>query len=81
MISEDLACQEVVELVTEYLEGTLSPEVVDAFEQHLTICEGCAAYLEQMREAVRLAGKLHEDDVPAPVMNRLLDAFRDWRRA
>ena len=81
MITEDLACQEIVELVTEYLEGTLAPEVVEAFEEHLTICEGCAAYLEQMRETVRVAGTLHREDVPAPVMSRLLDAFRDWRRA
>ncbi len=81
MISEDIACQEIVELVTEYLEGTLSPEVVEAFEQHLTICDGCAAYLEQMRETVRLAGRLHQEDVPEPVMTRLLDAFREWRRA
>jgi anti-sigma factor RsiW len=81
VISEDLACQEVVELVTEYLEGALTPEAAAAFEDHLAICEGCVAYLEQLREAVRLAGTLHQEDVPEPLMGRLLEAFRGWRRA
>ena len=48
-------------------------------EKHLGACEGCTSYLHQMRETVRLTGKLTEDEVPAPVRRELIAAFRDWR--
>src|SRR4029078_8803528 len=54
----DLACREVVELVTDYLEGVLDDRDRERFERHLGGCDGCAAYLEQMRVTLRVAGPL-----------------------
>jgi len=49
-----LRCRDVVELVTDYLEGALSARTRARFERHLARCRGCAAYLQQIREVVRL---------------------------
>ena len=53
-----LSCQELVELVTDYLEGALSPEDTARFEDHIVWCPGCAAYLEQIRKTIELTGRL-----------------------
>jgi anti-sigma factor RsiW len=79
MTTAELTCKELVEIVTDYLEDRLPPAEQRRFEQHLTGCEGCVNYLEQMRETIRLVGRLGEDSIPAPVRERLLRAFRDWR--
>ena len=81
-MSEDtlLTCKQVVEIVTDYLEGTMSPELRERFEDHLSACEGCSAYLVQMRETIRLSGMLTEDQIPQEQRDQLLSAFRDWRR-
>ena len=76
----DLTCKELVELVTEYLEGALMPEVRRAFELHLQSCEGCSAYLEQMRQTLELMGTLTEDTITPEMEAELLSAFRDWSR-
>jgi len=55
---EQLSCRELVELVTDYLEGALSPEETGRFEEHIGRCTGCAAYLEQIRQTIALAGRL-----------------------
>jgi predicted anti-sigma-YlaC factor YlaD len=57
-MADDIACQEVVELVTDYLEGALSPEDAARFEQHLSLCEGCEAYLDQMRVTIAMVGRI-----------------------
>jgi anti-sigma factor RsiW len=75
----ELTCQELVELVTEYFEGTLPPEERTRFEAHLSACRGCRAYLRQMQQTVRLAGRLSEDDLPEATKQRLLHAFRTWK--
>jgi len=77
---DDLSCQELVELVTEYLEGSLPPRERTRFEMHLCYCEPCRAYLRQMREMTRLAGRLPEEAIPATTKEALLHAFRDWKR-
>jgi anti-sigma factor RsiW len=76
---KDLACNEFVELVTEYLEGTLSPEERARFEEHMAQCDGCDTYLEQMRQTISVLGRLSEEAVPADAQDKLLAAFRDWR--
>jgi anti-sigma factor RsiW len=76
----DIACQELVELVTDYLEDSLSPAERAHFEQHLLLCDGCAVYLEQMRETIRLAGKLKEEDVAPEARDALLEVFRRWKK-
>ena len=71
-----LSCQELVELVTDYLEGKLSRRARHRFDAHIAACHGCTAYLEQMRETIRLTGRLREEDVPEPVRAALLRALR-----
>jgi anti-sigma factor RsiW len=78
---EHLTCQEVVELVSDYLESALPAEEAELFEQHLNFCDGCLTYLEQMRVTVRLVGRVGEADLPAATRDRLMAAFRDWRRS
>jgi anti-sigma factor RsiW len=75
-----ISCQELVELVTDYLEGSLSPVEAARFEHHLTLCEGCAFYVEQIRMTIAAVGRIGEEDVPAGVRDGLLAAFRDFRR-
>jgi anti-sigma factor (TIGR02949 family) len=77
--SEELTCKEVVEMVSHYLEGALSPEDRERFETHLSACEGCTSYIEQMRETIRLTGMLTEEQVPVEQRERLRQAFRDWK--
>jgi len=73
----ELACNEIVELVTDYFECALDRRAVRAFEAHLTECDGCLNYVEQMRETVRLTGRLGEDDLPDDVRTALLAALRE----
>jgi anti-sigma factor RsiW len=76
---EALSCQELVELVTTYLEGALSAEDETRFEEHIAGCDGCAAYLEQMRATIRLVGRLTPEAIPADAERELLEAFRSWK--
>jgi anti-sigma factor RsiW len=80
MSSPDLTCVELVELVTDYLEGALSPADGERFEQHLDACNGCTAYVEQFREAIRLTGVLRESDVSPEARGALLAEFAGWKR-
>ena len=77
---EHMSCQEVVELVTDYLEGALSPDDVARFEYHLSLCEGCVFYVEQIRMTIAATGQIGEQDVPPEIRDDLLAAFRDFRR-
>ena len=79
MSGEDLTCKEVVEIVSDYLDGVLSPEDRERFDAHLRGCEGCTSYVEQMRETIRLTGMLTEEQVPVEQRERLRRAFRDWK--
>lgn len=77
---EDMTCQELVELVTEYLEGTLPQLELQRFEHHVATCDGCAAYVDQMRRTIQLLGRLAVDDIPADEQSTLLELFRNWRQ-
>jgi len=77
---EWLTCQELVELVTDYLEGALSVEDRFRFEEHIAVCPPCRAHLWQMRETIRVLGQLTEESVPPRARNELLRAFRDWKQ-
>ena len=79
MREQELSCKEVVEVVNDYLEGVMSPPDRERFDAHLSNCDGCTNYLEQMRETIRLTGMLTEDQVPAGQRERLREAFRDWK--
>ena len=77
--ADHLSCQEVVELVTDYLEESLSAEDAALFEQHLNFCEGCVWYVDQLRTTVEVLGEIREEDIPAETKDRLMSAFRNWR--
>jgi anti-sigma factor RsiW len=74
-------CDELVELVTDYLEGKLPPADVERFEAHLEECEACATYIEQIRQSVVVVGTLSEETLPQGAADALLAEFRDWKRA
>jgi anti-sigma factor RsiW len=75
-----ISCQELVELVTDYLEGALGPADLRRFEEHLAVCEGCVHYLDQLRATIRLTGMLTIDDLSAEAESTLAAAFGDWAR-
>ena len=75
-----LTCADIVKIVTDYLEGRLTPDERARFEGHVAICPPCRAFLAQMRTTVDLVGDLREEDVPPEMEEHLLAAFRDWRR-
>jgi anti-sigma factor RsiW len=77
---EELSCQELVELVTDYLEGALDDRHVRAFERHLAGCDGCTGYMEQLRVTIRLTGTLTLDDLTPEAESALVQAFRNWHR-
>lgn len=76
---EDLACRELVELLTEFLEGALDERTRTQVEQHLVLCPGCTEYLRQFRATIGATRGLAEEDLPEGVKESLLDAFRHWR--
>jgi anti-sigma factor RsiW len=80
VIAEALSCQELVELVTDYLEDALSPEERRRFEEHVGGCGGCGRYVEQLRETIRLVGSLEREAISPEAEAALLQAFRGWKR-
>jgi anti-sigma factor RsiW len=78
---ERITCQEVTELVTDYVEGTLGSHDTALFEQHLNFCDGCDWYVEQLKRTVETVGEIREEDVPAEAKERLIGAFREWKRS
>lgn len=76
-----LACREMVELITSYLEGRLPPEDNYRFERHLEVCPNCTEYLKQMRLTIAAAGRVSTEDLSAQERDELLELFRDWRKA
>lgn len=80
MTIQDLPCRELVELVTDYLEGRLPPDERLRFDAHLRGCSGCRTYLDQMRLTIRSLGSLSEDSIPPAAKEELLRAFRTWKR-
>ena len=79
--ASELACQELVELVTDYLEGVLPAAERTRFEEHLAGCSGCRAYLEQMRQTIRVLHRLTEESLAPQAKEELLRVFRDWKTA
>jgi anti-sigma factor RsiW len=73
-------CQELVELVSDYLDGTLPDHERARFEAHLELCDPCVRYVEQMRETIRLTGTLTEEQLPRSERAAILAAFRELRR-
>ena len=79
MSEQALTCHEVIELLSNYIDGALSDDERRRVDEHLALCDGCTTYLEQMRETIRLSGLVTEEQVPEDDKAALLAAFRDWR--
>jgi anti-sigma factor RsiW len=77
--TREIACVEFVELVTDYLEGVLPARERRALGQHLRTCDGCASYLEQMRETRHLTGRLKAEDVHHEGVESLMAVFRAYQ--
>lgn len=75
-MTNDLACEELVEIITDYLEGTLPERDRARFDAHLMTCPGCREYVEEMRTTLRLTGRLTTDSISAEARDELLRAFR-----
>ncbi len=78
--TDDLTCQELVELVTAYLDAALSVHDRERFEAHLLDCDECPIYLEQIRVTIRTVGTLTEQQMPQPTKDELLRRFKTWKR-
>jgi anti-sigma factor RsiW len=81
---DDVPCAVFVDMITDYLDGTIPPDLRARVDAHLALCPGCTSVLEQIRRVIRLAGRLTDDDVealPAADRDRLLAAFRSARHA
>jgi anti-sigma factor RsiW len=76
----DLKCQEVVELVNEYLGHRLTPEHHAAFEAHLATCPACSTYLTQIKTVLSTAASLGNASGPVEVEGQLLALFEDWQK-
>jgi anti-sigma factor RsiW len=74
-----MACKELVEVVTDYLEGTLAEADRRRFEAHLAECPYCAEYIEQFRQTIDAAGALELETIAPEAREELLVAFRGWR--
>jgi len=78
---QELSCKEIVELVTDYIEGNLPATERVRFEGHLADCTGCTNYLAQMRQTIQLTGQLREENLTTEQRTDLLKLFRDWKKA
>jgi anti-sigma factor RsiW len=76
---EAFVCQEMVELVTDYLEGTLTRSQRRRFDAHIAGCEHCTEYLTQMRATIRLTGRLQADDLTPAMRDEFAALYRRWR--
>jgi predicted anti-sigma-YlaC factor YlaD len=75
----DLACRELVQVVTDYLEGALSGAERQRFEEHIATCRGCRVYLRQMRDLVLLSGRIAAETAAPRPPPELLRAFAAWK--
>ena len=74
-----MSCDELVEVITDYLEGAMSAEERVRFSAHIADCDGCQTYLDQMRETISALGHLPPESLSPEAERELLAAFRDWR--
>jgi predicted anti-sigma-YlaC factor YlaD len=75
-----LSCSEIVEMVTDYLEGDLDAPTAAVLDEHLRLCPGCARYVDQIRETVSTLGSITSESLSPQAQHDLLDAFRTFKR-
>lgn len=74
-----LACQELVELASDYLEDVLPASDRARIEAHLQACDGCTEYVAQLRRTVELTGRLAPEALDPAAREQLLVVFREWK--
>ena len=80
-MNNEYSCQEMTEVVTNYLDDALTPDERQRFERHLSRCAGCTTYVDQMRETIRQTGAVPREESLAPALReRIVAQFRTWRR-
>jgi predicted anti-sigma-YlaC factor YlaD len=80
-VSSEFTCQEMVEVVTDYLDDALPPDDGERFEHHLSYCAGCRTYVDQMRETIRQTGAVpREESLPTALREGIIAQFRNWRQ-
>jgi anti-sigma factor RsiW len=75
---DDLTCAELVEQITAYLEGVLPPDDVARFRAHLTSCDGCEAYLDQVHSMLRALRGTPDEELTPETEAAIVGAFRQW---
>jgi anti-sigma factor RsiW len=76
---KEFVCQQMVELITDYLEGSLPRAQRRRFDAHIAGCEHCSEYLEQMRATIRLTGRLRAEDLTPAMREEFTGIYRRWR--
>jgi anti-sigma factor RsiW len=79
LMPSPLVCRDAVELVSDYLDGSLSRRDRRRLEKHLNECDACQAYLAQVRETVAASGHVGPEDLPDDVVEGLVNLFRQYR--
>ncbi len=77
---ESLTCQQVVELITDYLENVLLAETRKRLEEHVANCPGCETYMEQIRQTISLVHAIAEEPASPETKQELLQLFRKWKQ-
>lgn len=80
LTSNKLTCKEVVELVTDYLEEALLPEMEAQFEEHVESCPGCTIYVQQVRQTISMLQKLTQEPAFPETKEELLQIFQEWKK-
>jgi len=79
-VNNEFSCQEMIEVVTNYLDDALPPDERQRFERHLSYCAGCSTYVDQMRETIRQTGMVpSEDSLPPSLREEIVARFRTWK--
>ena len=80
-MNTEFSCQQMIEVVTNYLDNALPPDEQQRFERHLSYCAGCSTYLEQMRETIAQTGAVpREEALPPTLRDEIIAQFRAWKR-
>ena len=77
----EFSCQEMIEVITSYLEDAMPSAARERFERHISYCAGCRAYVDQMRETIEQTGMVpREESLPPALREEIVAQFRNWKR-
>lgn len=79
-MTHEISCKELVDLVADYMDEAISDDARAKFEQHLSECGYCSAYVQQMHLTVKLTNKLTEPEADQPAPDELMNIFRKWKQ-